>query len=89
MTTKDLHDTADDLHDVTVQCYARPAALVGLGMSPYTSSRSSGQARQSSCYDADVVHDNSSHQRSNIQNLLIIRRCTWVPKMKSVGEGKI
>jgi len=33
---KDLHDTAENLHDVTIQWYAPPAALVGLGTSACT-----------------------------------------------------
>jgi len=33
---KDLHDTAENSHDVTIQWYAPPMALVGLETSTYT-----------------------------------------------------
>ena len=33
---KDLHDTAENSHDVTIQWYARPTALVGLETSAHT-----------------------------------------------------
>ena len=67
---KDLHDTEENSHDVTIQWYTPPTALVGFGTSAYTVQVASRAVRHAKAhiitrYDAHVIHDNSFHQQSN------------------------
>ena len=59
MTTKDLRDTADDSHDVTIQWYTSTTAVVSLGTSLYSvlaASRAVCTKVHVTSYNADMTN---------------------------------